>query len=105
MTFKNLAKKAKDRLSAAANTNEKTISMALDSKTSYYVVSSTIMKPEDDPLYNKVKKILEKDCDIINPIGKLIDHSVFDNLSPAEKDMYLLDLSKRYQKIKRCIQS
>ena len=101
MTFKNLAKRAKDRLSSAVDTSQKTVSVALSSNSAYYVVSSSGYKAESDPLYPKVKKMMEIDADILCPIGKLIDHSVFDNLSPDQKDKYLLELTKRYHKIKK----
>ena len=103
MTFKNLAKRAKSRLSAAASTSDKTVSVALGAKSTYYISASSIDKIEDDPLFNKIKRMLEVNKDIINPIGKLIDHSVFDNLTPTEKDRYLLDLSSRFKRAKRKI--
>jgi len=100
MTFKNLAKKAKDRLISAGLTQEKTTSRALSVQTSYYINART-NKPENDPLYGKVKKMLENDKDIISPIGKLIEKEIYDNLSEYEKDRYLLDLSKRYNAMKK----
>lgn len=102
-SFKNLAKRAKNRLTLAGEESNKTVSIALSGNSTYYVVSSMGSRAEDDPLYVKVKKMLETNVDIINPIGKLIDHTVFDCLSPTEKDRYLLDLSKRYHKIKKAL--
>ena len=100
MTFKNLAKKAKNRLINAGITQEKTTSRALSVQTSYYI-NARNNKPENDPLYGKVKKILENDIDIISPIGKLIEKEIYDNLSDCEKDRYLLDLTKRYGAMKK----
>lgn len=100
MTFKNLAKKARNRLISAGITQEKTTSRALSVQTSYYINART-NKPEDDPLYGKVKKILDSDIDVVSPIGKLIDREVFDSLNEYEKDRYLLDLSKRYGAMKK----
>ena len=102
-SFKNLAKRAKNRLTSASEGTNKTVSIALGAKSTYYVVSSMGMSAKDDPLYTKVKKMLETNKDLINPIGKLIDHSVFDGLSQTEKDRYLIDLSKRYQRIKKAL--
>lgn len=100
MTFKNLAKKAKNRLINAGITQEKTTSRALSVQTSYYINART-NKPEDDPLYGKVKKILDNDIDVISPIGKLIEREVYDGLNEYERDRYLLDLSKRYSAMKK----
>ena len=100
MTFKNLAKKARNRVISAREIQEKTISRALSVQTSYYI-NANLSKAEDDPLYSKVKKMLEGNKDISSPIGKLIDHSIFDSLSDENKDRYLLDLSKRYNAMKK----
>jgi len=99
MTFKNLAKRAKSRLAAAVETKEKTTSKALSVRASYYIAGN-LKSAEDDPLYPKIKKMLETNPDVLSPIGKLIDHEVFDDLSPSEKDRYLLNLTKRYQFIR-----
>ena len=100
MTFKSLAKRAKNRLSAAVETKEKTTSKALSVRDSYYISAGKLKPVEEDPLYPKIKKMLEANSDTFSPIGKLIDHSIFDSLSDIEKDRYLLDLSRRYRLIK-----
>jgi len=100
MTFKNLAKKAKNRLTMASVTQEKTTSKALSVQTSYYI-SSRMIKADNDPLYSKVKKMLDATPDIVSPIGKLIEKEIYDNLSSVEKDRYLLDLTKRYIAMKK----
>ncbi|MBQ9790905.1 MAG: hypothetical protein IJW24_04895 [Clostridia bacterium] len=105
MTFKNLAKRAKNRLQAASETKEKTTSRALSVRASYYISAGKTKTAQHDPLYPKIKKMLETNPDIFSPIGKLIDHSVFDHLSNDEKDKYLLDLTKRYHLIKAEIQN
>ncbi len=105
MTFKNLAKRAKNRLQMASETKEKTTSKALSVRASYFISAGKMKPVEEDPLFPKVKKMLESNPDIFSPIGKLIDHEVFDDLSDAEKDKYLLDLTKRYGLIKKKLQS
>lgn len=100
MTFRTLAKQARNRLQATVDTKERTTSKALSVRDSYYISASKMRPVEDDPLYGKVKKMLENDVDTLSPIGRLIDHSVFDDLLPEEKDKYLLDLTKRYHRIK-----
>ena len=99
MTFKNLAKKAKNRLSSANVNHEKSASKALAAYTSYYI-SASKPKASDDPLYSKCKKMLESSPDIISPIGKLIEKDIYENLSSVEKDKYLLELTRRFHAMK-----
>ena len=100
MTFKNLAKRAKNRLMGASEVQEKTTSRALSVQTSYYI-NATKTKAQDDPLYSKVKKMLDNDIDTISPIGKLIDKEEFKKLSLIERDKYLLELTERYNNMKK----
>ncbi len=100
--LKLLAQKAKKRLSTAGqnyskNESEKTTKAYL-SWSSYVVVASK-QKIEEDPLFDKVKKIMEKG-DITNPLSELTDYEVFNKLGEADKEKYILDISKRYNKIK-----
>lgn len=100
--LKLLAQKAKKRLSNAGqnltkNETEKTTKAYL-SLGSYAIVASK-QKIEEDPLFDKVKKLMERN-DVINPLNELTDHEIFDKLEPAEKEKYILDISKRYNKIR-----
>ena len=100
-TLKIMAQKAKKRLSSAGQTipehSEKN-SLAYLSLQNYAIVASR-QTIEEDPLFEKVKKILQKG-DIINPLAELTDYSVFNKLSGAEKERYIIDISKRYNKIR-----
>lgn len=98
--LKLLAQKAKKRLSTAGKINEKSakITFAYLSQGSYAIVASK-QKLEDDPIFEKVKKLLEKN-EITSPLAELTDKEVFKNLSDLEKERYIIDLSKRYNKIK-----
>jgi len=100
--LKLLAQKAKKRLSTAGqNISEKTsqkTTFAYLSQTSYAIVANQ-QKLEDDPLYDKVKKMLEKN-EIYNPLAQLTEKEVFDSLNDSEKERYMMDISKRYNKLK-----
>lgn len=105
--LKLLAQKAKKRLSTAGqnlpkNESEKTTKAYL-SWSSYKVVASK-QKIEEDPLFEKVKKIMEKG-DITNPLSELTDYSKFNLMSPADKEKYILDISKRYNSIREYFSS
>ena len=55
---------------------------------------------EDEEFYKKVCKMLDEDDDPANPIGLLIDHSVYDNMDAMAKQKYVLYLSKRYREMR-----
>lgn len=96
--LKLLAQKAKKRLSTAGQTISQKQTSACLSQTTYALVAN-LQDIKEDPLYEKVKKLLDSD-DILNPIAELTDHKIYDNLSQVEKERYVIDLSKRYVELK-----
>lgn len=106
--LKALAQKAKDRLRAISGANveekeeKKTSSACLSAKVQYALIMGQ-NKITNDPLYNKVKKLLNKEDDILNPLSYLIDYTVYNKLSTTEKEKYIYKLSKRYTEIKAYI--
>ena len=106
-----LAQKAKNRLKSISNENisneekskPKTYSEACLSARLQYAIISSQKKIQDDPLYNKVKKMLIKNVDIINPLSHIIEHEIYDNLSAIQKERYMFKLSKRYIDMKNHI--
>lgn len=102
-SIKELALKAKNRLkmlSTEENEKPKTYSEACLSARIQYAIISSQKRIEDDVLYNKVKKILLKDIDTTNPLSQIIEHDIYDNLTDAQKEKYMYQLSKRYVAIK-----
>ena len=104
-TLRTLAQKARNRLRAICANNqnieneEKYTEAYLSAKTQYAIIANQ-KRIEDDPLYNKVKKILTKDTDTLNPIAQIIDHDIYDNLDETQKEKYICKLSKRYANVK-----
>lgn len=99
--LKLLAQKAKKRLSTAGQIEEKPTTkttFAYLSQGKYAIVASK-QKIEEDPLYDKVKKLIEKE-DILNPLAELTDKDLFNKLNDLEKERYMIDISKRYNKLK-----
>lgn len=100
--LKLLAQKAKKRLSTAGqNMSESTTSkttFAYLSQRNYAIVASK-QRLEEDPLYDKVKKLLEKE-DVQNPLAQLTDKNEFDSLDNTQKERYMIDIAKRYNKLK-----
>ena len=97
-SLKQLAQKAKKRLSTAGQTINQKQKAAYLSQTTYAIVASH-QDLQEDPLYDKVKKLLQKE-DIFNPIAELTDYKIFNNLSSVEKEKYVIDISNRYKNIK-----
>lgn len=100
--LKLLAQKAKNRLKTASNNLEAMPSIKRAGLTSReYAIIATRVKVEDDPIYNKVIKILTKDPDTYRPLGELIEHDIYDNLPESDKQKYILNLSSRFKAIKQ----
>lgn len=101
-----LAQKAKNRLKAISNETQedsvkpKTYNEACLSARVQYAIISSQKKIQDDPLYNKVKRMLTKNIDVTNPLSQIIEHDVYDNMSENQKEKYIFKLSKRYIDIK-----
>lgn len=55
----------------------------------------------DDIFYEKVAEILKSDEIILNPITRLIDHDVYDGLNDSEKQKYILDLTEKFNEMKK----
>ena len=103
--LKLLAQKAKKRLTSAG----KTVNLAAEKNTAYlnpsnYAVVANTQDLKEDPLYEKIKKLLERE-DVLNPIAELTDKKVFEKLSNIEKERYVIDISKRFNKIKEHLMS
>jgi hypothetical protein len=48
-------------------------------------------------LYNKVKAIVDSECEVSNPIGRLIDVQVYKDLDENQKQRYILELAEMYR--------
>ena len=96
--LKQLALKAKKRLSTVGQTISGKQTSACLSQTTYAIVAN-LQDIKEDPLYEKVKKLMSRD-DIFNPIAELTDHKVFDKLSSLEKEKYVINISKRYNELR-----
>lgn len=100
--LKVLAQKAKKRLSTAGQSikeqqGEKATSAYLSSTT--YAIVANKQRIEEDPLYDKVKALLQK-TDIINPLAELTDYSIFNNLSSVEKERYIINIANKYNELR-----
>ena len=103
--LKLLAQKAKKRLSSAGQSlsteshkqNNKSTFAYLTNGT--YAIVASRQRIEDDPLFDKVKKLIEKG-NLITPLQELTNYEIFNSLSQAEKERYIIDISKRYNEIK-----
>lgn len=104
-SLKLLAQKAKNRLKNVSNNIDQKDSAQPAIKrvglaSHEYAVIATKIKIEDDPIYNKVIKMLSKNPDTHKPLGELIETEIYNNLNETEKQKYILNLSSRYKAIK-----
>ena len=54
----------------------------------------------DEKLYGKVCAMLDSDEDVINPIGMLVEHEVYDGMDDVGKQRYILELSKKFREMR-----
>ncbi len=113
VSIKSYAKKAKRRMTSGFWTNirqerAKVIDNADSANHINEVYARRLMhslyfqneNENDVLLYKKVCKLLSKDEFLSNPIGQLIDHSIFDNLSSENKQMYITKLTDKYNEMR-----
>lgn len=100
--LKMLAKKARNRLKTAGEISNNKNSTAYLSASNSYCVVANIQSIEEDPLFAKVKRVLEKSKNeiVLNPIYQIMDKNYYNSLGATEKEKYLLKLTKRYNVIK-----
>ena len=54
----------------------------------------------DEALYQKVCLIMNSDEEVINPIGMLLEHEVYDTMDEIGKQRYILELSKKFRELR-----
>ena len=112
--LKSMASIAKERLKRGTYSNAERIKAKNEMNVNSYFVKNfnalkklnskaefkTINNEIDDVCIGKVYSILSSAEDVYNPIGRLMDHALFSELSEIEKQFYILSLSDKYNKIK-----
>lgn len=92
--LKALALRAKNRLIQKGNPESE--------KTRDYRIK--IIKSGDEVFYDKVKALLERDEDVLNPIKELMDEKIYSSMTLMQKERYLLQTVEKYQKFKTLIE-
>lgn len=54
----------------------------------------------EEEMYAKVRAMLSENECVIDPIGRLMDHDAYREMSPSAKMRYVLELSKIYVRLK-----
>ena len=102
--LKRMAQMAKNRLRNKVNEmDNKNIKVRGNFRVLYGYnvdIKSKIIVQEDVRLYEKIKTMLDENCDIINPISKLIDYKIYNKLDERLKERYIFDLVDKYKKYK-----
>ena len=63
-----------------------------------------IIKSGDDAFYNKVKNLLGREEEILNPIKFLMDDGLLSEMSDGEREKYLFETVDKYNKFKAQIE-
>ena len=92
--LKALALRAKNRLIQKGNPESE--------RTKDYRIK--IIKSGDEVFYDKVKALLERDEDVLNPIKELMDEKIYSSMTLMQKERYLLQTVEKYQKVKSLIE-
>ena len=73
-------------------------------KREYEIVNKVAMGDDfaekEEKLYVKVREILDRDENVMNPIGQLVDRTVFDKLDEANRQRYILELSAKFRELR-----
>ena len=88
-----LASKAKKKLSKTAD------GVCAKKVKAVYEFKKSDWTEEEKKLQKKIVQLIENNPDCDNPIGKLIDHKVYDDLNEERKQAYIFKLSNEYRKI------
>ncbi len=94
--LKALALRAKNRL--IHNTIEE------DDKSNRNEFCIKIIKSGDQVFYDKVKTLLSKEENVLNPIKALMDEGLYSRMSAVEKEKYLLDTAEKFARYKTMIE-
>ncbi|NCA67938.1 MAG: hypothetical protein EOM87_07745 [Clostridia bacterium] len=88
--LKKMAANAKNRLKFGSYNAKQ------DNVINYLEYGNIKISREEEILYRKVTEIIESNECIINPIGRLMDKQLYEEMSQAERLKYVLELSKTY---------
>jgi hypothetical protein len=55
----------------------------------------------EETFYKKVCEILDRDCDIINPVNQLVDRKKMEDLDESGKQRYIFTIMAKYSEMKR----
>ena len=90
-----LANKAKRKL----NKVESKDGSGLKNNFGECVITRIDTQAEKKKLQKKIVQIISNNPDCIDPIGRLIDHKVYDNLTDSQKQNYIFKLSSFYREV------
>lgn len=61
---------------------------------------TAVSSPRDERMYKIVCEILDSNEVTLNPIGRLIERDVYDELDGAARQRYILELSEKFRELK-----
>ena len=105
-TLRKLALAAKKRLNGVNSEKQKRVKKQVSTFTVYKNLYKndyqiTIIKNEDEELYEKVKQLLNKNFDSPFILKELVDNNVYKNLPDDKKMAYMLKLADKYCNLRK----
>lgn len=88
-----LVNKAKRKLNKLGELEEKR------NNSDSYVFLKYENNEEMKKLEKKIVQIIKNNPDCVDPIGRLIDHKIYDELTDSQKQNYVLKLSAKYREV------
>ena len=80
--------------------NEEELSKSIIRQAKNDIKKTFNHQTDDDIFYGEVCELLSSDEIIFNPIKRLINHSIYDNLCQQEKSAYILNLTSKFQQMR-----
>lgn len=87
-TLKQLAKTAKNRMKNG---------YVIDDSHSKSTIPS--IEKEEKRVYAKIIEMQNQNKTVFNPLGRLVEHEIYDKLDNIQKERYVLSLSNTYLKM------
>ena len=73
-------------------------------KREYEIVNKVALGDDfaerEERLYGKVREILDRDENVTNPIGQLVDREKYEQMDDANRQRYILELSAKFRELR-----
>lgn len=94
----------RDKLSAETEDSSK-LTLASDLRKKEYEIRNKValgddFAEKDEKMYIKVRDILDRDENVLNPIGQLMDRNAYEEMDEGNRQRYILELSSKFRELR-----